>query len=48
MAEDDCPTCSGKGKVQVLQKPGGRFAPLAAPKFIKCEVCGGTGKRKDL
>ena len=46
MAENDCPTCFGKGRVQVTQKPGGRFAPLAPPKFIKCEDCGGTGKRK--
>ena len=46
MVVNDCHSCSGKGKVQVLQEPAGRFAPIAAPKFIKCEVCGGTGKRK--
>lgn len=46
MAENDCPTCSGKGKVQILHKPEGRFAPLAAAEFIKCEDCGGTGERK--
>jgi hypothetical protein len=46
MADDDCPACFGKGKVQVMQKPAGRFAPLAPPKFVTCEACRGTGKRR--
>ena len=45
MAENDCLTCSGKGKAQVVQKPAGRFAPIAPSKFIKCADCGGAGKR---
>jgi DnaJ-class molecular chaperone len=43
--EADCPTCLGKGKVQVMQKPAGRFAKIAEPKFVKCDDCGGTGKK---
>jgi hypothetical protein len=46
MNDKDCLVCRGKGEIQVTQRPAGRFAPLAPPKFVKCEACGGTGQRK--
>ena len=46
MADDDCPACKGKGKVQVTRKPGSRLAKTAPPLFVKCDDCGGSGKSK--
>ena len=36
---DDCPACEGTGRLEVL--PPSRYGPPA------CDVCDGTGKRKD-
>lgn len=44
MADDDCPKCHGKGKVQELQKLG--TGKLKESPWVNCPECGGTGKKR--
>jgi DnaJ-class molecular chaperone len=44
MADGDCPTCEGKGKVQEVRTP--TSGKLTESPWVKCKDWDGTGKRK--